>query len=152
MTEQEREVTIEITCTNPPEATWAGTPGTLCLGIQKGNEVQELTPVNRKRLVFSPTLRVRRHTDGSANFLGPFAHGPRTERFIYLNWVVLNDGVFSAAPGRIKVHLSQIPSSHIDAAVRAGKPIKLTFPISKSDGKLVFASVRVADRSNSKDL
>ena len=152
MTAQEEKVTVEITCTNPPEATWPGATGTLCLGIQEGNEVQNLTPINRKQLVFSPTLRVRRHTDGSANFLGPFAHGPRTERFIYLNWVVMNDGVFTAAPGRIKVHLSQIPWSRIDTAVRTGKPIKLTFPISKPDGKLVFASVRVADRANSKDL
>jgi Family of unknown function (DUF5990) len=142
MTAQEHEVTIEITCTNPPDARWAGT-GTLCLGIQKGEEVQELTPVDHKHLIFSPVLRVRRHTDGSANFLGPFAHGPRTERFIYLNWVVVNNGVFSAAPGRIKVHLSQIPWSRVQTAVRAGKPIKLTFAISKSDGKLVYASVRV---------
>ena len=141
MTVQEQEVTIEITCTSPPEGGWAGAAGTLCLGIQKGNEVQELTPVNRKRLVFSPALRVRRHTDGSANFLGPFAQGPRTERFIYLNWVVVNDGAFSAAPGRIKVHLSQIPWSRVETAARTGKPIKLSFPISKRDGKLVFASV-----------
>jgi hypothetical protein len=143
MTVEEQEVTIEITCTNPPVAAWAGAAGTLCLGIQKGNEVQELTPVNRKQLVFIPLLRVRRHTDGSANFLGPYAHGPRTGRFIYLNWVVVNDGVFSAAPGRIKVHLSQIPWSRVDTAVRSGKPIKLKFAISRSDGKLVFASVRV---------
>jgi Family of unknown function (DUF5990) len=143
MTTQEQQVTIEITCTNPFDAAWPGAAGTLCLGIQQGNEVQELTPVNRKRLVFKPVLRVRRHTDGSANFLGPFAHGPRTERFIYLNWVVVNDGVFSAAPGRIKVHLSQIRWSHVETAVRAGKSIKLTVAISKADGKLVFASVRV---------
>jgi hypothetical protein len=143
MTTQEQEVTIEITCTNPPDSAWAGAAGTLCLGIQKGNAVQEMTPVNRKRLIFSPVLRVRRHTDGTANFLGPFAHGPRAERFIYLTWAVVNDGAYSAAPGRIKVHLSLIPWSRVETAVRTGKPIKLTFPISKSDGKLVFASVRV---------
>jgi Family of unknown function (DUF5990) len=76
MTAQEHEVTIEIICTNLPDAAWAG-GGTLHLAIQSGDEVLDPTPVNRKRFVFRPVLRVRRHSDSSANFLGPFAHGAR---------------------------------------------------------------------------
>ena len=141
MTAQEVEVTIEIICTNPPDAAWA-TGGTLHLGIQKGDEVLDLSPVNRKRLVFRPVFRVRRHTDGSANFLGPFAHGPRSERFIYLNWLVVNDGAAIGSPGRIKLHLSHIPWSSIESAVGAGKPIRVTLAISNAHRKLIFASVR----------
>jgi hypothetical protein len=141
MTAQEHEVTIEIICTKLPDPAWAG-GGTLHLGIQDDNEVLELTPVNRKRLVFHPVFRVRRHADGSANFLGPFAHGPRSERFIYLNWIVLNDGTAIAAPGRIKLHLSHIPWSSIESVVDAGKPIKVTLALSNASGKPVFASIR----------
>jgi hypothetical protein len=141
MTEQENEVTIEILCTNLPDAAWAG-GGTLHLGIQNGDKVLDPTPVDRKSLVFRPVLRVRRHTDGSANFLGPFAQGPRSERFIYLNWVVLKDGAVIAAPGRIKLHLSHIPWSSIESVVGAGKPIKVTLALSNSSGKPLFASFR----------
>ena len=146
MTAQEHEVTIEIICTNPPEAAWVG-GGTLHIGILKRDEVLDLTPVNRKRIVFRPVLRVRRHTDGSANFLGPFAHGPRSGRFIYLNWIVCNDGTAIASPGRIKLHLSHIPWSSIESVVGAGKPIKVTLALSSANGKLRFASLR-ADTAN----
>ncbi len=141
MSAQEHEVTIEITCTNMPEAAWAG-GGTLHIGIQGGGEVLDLSPPGRKRIVFCPVLRVRRHTDGSANFLGPFAHGPRSERFIYLNWIVCNDGAAVASPGRIKLHLSHIPWSSIESVVSAGKPIRVTLALCSANGKPRFASVR----------
>jgi hypothetical protein len=54
-----------------------------------------------KRVVFRPVLRARHNIDGSANFLGPFAHGPRTERFIYLVWVAVHGKVAVKMVGRI---------------------------------------------------
>jgi hypothetical protein len=141
MTAPEHEVIIEITCTDPPPVQWPG-GGLLHLGIQKHREVLNAAPVSRKRLVFRPLLRVRRHTDGSANFLGPFAQGPRSERFIYLNWMVVHDRAVVAIPGRIKLHLSQISWSSVESAARAGTPIKVTFRLRNAAGKPVFASVR----------
>ena len=141
MTTPERELTIEITCTDPPDAAWPE-GGTLHLGIQKDDKVHEPTPLTEARLVFRPVLRVRRHADGSANFLGPFAHGPRTERFIYLNWMAVKDGTVCAMPGRIKLHLSQIPWNRVESAVNAGKPIRVTLALCNAKGKPVFASVR----------
>lgn len=37
-------------------------------------------------LIVEPTFRVEQLPNGTPNFLGPFAHGPRASRFIYLVW------------------------------------------------------------------
>jgi hypothetical protein len=53
--------------------------------VQKGRD--ELLPaakVNKKTLIFDLALTVDIST-GTPNFLGKFAQGPRSARFIYLN-------------------------------------------------------------------
>jgi hypothetical protein len=84
----------------------------------------EPTPVTERHLAFRAVLRGRQHADGSANFLGPFAHGRRTERFILLNRMAVKDGARFAMPGRIQLHLSRIKWKRVESAVNAGKPIK----------------------------
>src|SRR5687768_18026860 len=88
MTAGEFEIAIEIVCEALPGLQYEGR-GPLHLGIQRDAEIVEAAPADRDRIVFRPALRVRKHSDGSANLLGPFAHGPRAERFIYLNWIVV---------------------------------------------------------------
>ncbi|MEJ0007954.1 MAG: DUF5990 family protein [Steroidobacteraceae bacterium] len=141
MSASELEVTIEIRCTHPPAADGAAGE-VLHLGIQQGTQVTDPTPVNRKTLIFRALLRARLHTDGSANFLGPFAQGPRAERFIYLKWVAMKEGAVVAYPGRIKLHLSHLPWSRIEAAASARKPIMVTLALTNAKGKPVYASVR----------
>lgn len=141
MTAQEYVVTIEIRCTQLPAPGWAG-GGTLHLGIQLGKEVTKQTPAGRRNIVFHPEIRVRRHTDGTAIFLGPYTQGSRAERFIYLNWIVLEKGAAIAAPGRIKLHLNHIPWQSIQRAVRAGEPLKVTLALSGARGQPLFASIR----------
>jgi hypothetical protein len=78
MTTEEVEIGIEIVCTNLPGEEWNGQRA-LCLGLQRDDEIVEAASAGLTRLVFRPLLRTWRNTDGSANFLGAFAHGPRTE-------------------------------------------------------------------------
>jgi hypothetical protein len=141
MASEEFEVTIEIHCTRLPGTQWDGR-GPVHLGIQNGDEITEAAPADLERIVFRPTLRVRKHTDGSANFLGPFAHGPRAERFIYLNWVITKRGVPVAQLGRVKLHLNHITWAHVEKALARSKPVKVTIPLTNAKGKPVFASVR----------
>jgi Family of unknown function (DUF5990) len=136
MATEELEVTIEIHCIQLPGTQW-GDRGPVYLGIQKGDELAEPGPANLERIVFRPALRVRRHADGSANFLGPFAHGPRPERFIYLIWATAG-----AMLGRVKVHLNHITWTQVEKAIARKRPIKVTIPLTNAKGKPVFASVR----------
>jgi hypothetical protein len=137
---EDHEIALEITCTDLPGTQWEGR-GPLYLGIQKGDEIREATPADSKRVVFRPVLRVRKHTDGTANFLGPFAHGPRAGRFIYLNWVIQRDGVLVQMVGRIKLLLSHIEWSRVEKALVQEKPIKVTIALRNAKGGPVFASV-----------
>ena len=140
MPSEELEVTIEIHCIQLPGTLWDGR-GPVHLGIQKDNEIMEAAPADLESIVFRPVLRARKHSDGSANFLGPFAHGPRTERFIYLVWATS-----VAMLGRVKVHLNHITWTQVEKAVARNKPIKVTIPLTNTKGKPVCASVR-ADAS-----
>ncbi len=141
MEEQEHLIEIEIICTKLPGTQW-GDRGSLHLGIQKDEALLEPAPANLERIVFRPQLRVRRHTDGSANFLGPFAHGPRAERFIYLIWANMEGNTPVGMLGRIKLHLKHIEWTQVEQAVARKKPIKVTIALTNAKGGPVFASVR----------
>jgi hypothetical protein len=141
MSAEELEVTIEIVCMQLPGLQYEGR-GPVHLGIQQDEDINETAPADSDRIVFRPSLRVRRHTDGSANFLGPFTHGPRNERFIYLNWVVVRNKVPIEQIGRIKLHLNHIKYEQAQKAAARKKPIKVALQLTSEKGKPVFASVR----------
>jgi hypothetical protein len=141
MATDEIEIAIEIVCTSFPGEAWTG-EGSLYLGIQRDDQPTELTSVVTKRVVFRPILRARSNADGSANFLGPFAHGPRSERFVYLVWAVVQGKVPAKMVGRIKVHLNHIRWTSVEKAAAGKKPIRVTLVLTDAKGKPVMASVR----------
>jgi hypothetical protein len=140
MTSAEVEVTIEVHCVSLPSSDWRGQ--CLHLGIQHGKGLSEPAPVDVKSILFRPVLRARLHTDGSVSFLGPYAQGPRAERFIYLVWASGARGTPAAMVGRIKLHLSHITWAQVEKAVARGKPLKVTLPLTSAKGGPVYASVR----------
>jgi hypothetical protein len=138
MVTEEIEVTIEIVCTDLPGAGHSS----LYLGIQRDEVITEAASADSKRIVFKPTLRARRNADGSVNFLGPFAQGPKTERFIYLNWVTTNGKVLTAQVGRIKLHLNHIKWATVKKAVEGNKPVRVKLALTNAKDGPVMASVR----------
>jgi uncharacterized protein DUF5990 len=141
MATEEVEIVIEIVCTDLPGEEWDGHSG-LYLGIQCDDQMIESASAGSKRVVFRPVLRARCNIDGSANFLGPFAHGPRTERFIYLVWLVVQRNVPVKMVGRIKLHLNHIQWRSVEKAAGETKPIRVTLALTNAKGKPVMASVR----------
>lgn len=131
---EEHEIVIEVICTRLP-----GHSG-IHLGMQKDKELFEPTLASGERIVFHPVLRARRNANGSANFLGPFAHGPKAERFLYLVWTAMKSS--ASMFGRVKVHLNHLKWADVEKAAGRNKPIKVTLTLTKDDGKLVYASVR----------
>ena len=141
MPTEEQEITIEIVCTHLPGLRYDDR-GPVHLGIQQDEKIVEAAPADRDCIVFRPSLRVRPHTDGSANFLGPFAHGPREERFIYLNWVIVRNGTPVEQVGRVKLHLKHIGWKDVQKVAARKKPLNVTLQLTNDKGKPVFASVR----------
>jgi hypothetical protein len=141
MATEEIEIVIEIVCTNLPGEEWDG-HSTLRLGIQRDDEIIEAASAGSTRVVFRPVLRARRNTDGSANFLGAFAHGPRPERFIYLVWAIVQGKLPVRMVGRVKLHLNHIQWASVEKAADAKKPIWVTLALTNAKGKPVMASVR----------
>lgn len=141
MATEDIEIVIEIVCTSLPGEEWNG-DSPLHLGIQRDQEIIETASAGSSRVVFRPVLRARSNTDGSANFLGPFAHGPRTERFIYLVWAVVQGKIPVKMVGRIKIHLNHIKWATVEKAAGAKKPIRVTLALTGAKGKPVMASVR----------
>jgi hypothetical protein len=138
MATEEVKITIEIECTELPGAE----NGSLYLGIQRDDVVTEAAPAESKRIVFKPTLRARRNAGGSVNFLGPFAQGPKSERFIYLNWMMTNGSVVTAMVGRIKLHLNHIKWAAVLKAAEENKPVRVKLVLTNAKGGPVLASVR----------
>lgn len=96
------------------------------LGIQRKNEVIDLVPGNARRAVFSFQVDVISNSTARLDFRGPFVHGKKGDRFLYLSWGDLRkDGSFSMFR-RAKLRLSQIDgrdlqtvlSSHSTCMVR----------------------------------
>jgi hypothetical protein len=141
MSAEGHEIVIEIICTELPGSKWDDR-GSVHLGIQKGVEIEDARSADLDRIKFRPVLRVRRHTDGSANFLGPYAHGPRTGRFIYLVWTVMSGKTPVAVAGRIKILLNHIEWDAVEHAAAKGRAISVTIPLTNEKGRPVFASVR----------
>jgi hypothetical protein len=140
---KELSITIEILCRELP----AGGDRSLHLGIQRDDEIVDSTPVDAKEIVFKPTLRAQRNADGSTNFLGPFAHGPKSERFIYLVWATKLGKASMQMVGRIKLHLNHLTWQTVAAAAEHDEPLRTRLALTNAKGKPVTASVRpdVAD-------
>jgi hypothetical protein len=141
MTAEEIEIVIEIVCTNLPGEEWEG-HSSLHLGIQRDDAIIEAASAGSTRVVFRPVLRARRNTDGSANFLGAFAHGPRTERFVYLVWAIVQGKLLVRMVGRVKLHLNHIKWASVEKAAGGKKDIRVTLALTNAKGKPVMASVR----------
>lgn len=146
------ELTIKVICVNLPGGKFVEKHGDetatregIHLGIQRGEEVVDAAPGNSKKVVFEPTFRVSPLSGGRTNFLGPFAKGTPKERFFYLSWVVKDAEGRLTMFRRAKVHLSHLPWSRVEEAVRSGKPLCVELSMTDRRGGPLCGSVRDED-------
>lgn len=139
------DVTIRLVCTKLPGRAFAGSAGgDLHLGIQRGEEVLEAVPADRKSVTFEPTFRVEQLDGGRTNFLGPYAKGPRDERFFYLAWFLKGEGGAVTPVGRSKIHLGHLLWGEVEYAAAANQPIEMRVELTSPKGGPRFASIRPA--------
>lgn len=87
------------------------------VGIQKGDDVVDLVPGDAPSAVFDISI-VRRDDDG--DFRGPYVHGKKGDRFLYLSWgdVDPDTGDFRMFR-RAKVMLAAIPTGVLRDSTRS---------------------------------
>lgn len=79
---------------------------------------------------------------GAVNFLGEFAQGPSSERFVYINSGTLAGQAGSPWTRRAKLKLASIPQEVVDAALSSGGVIEARVQGTMVDGGPVCASLK----------
>jgi hypothetical protein len=113
-------------------------PDGIALGIQREKSVLDAVPSSSEVIRFDAGIEVVQ-ADGTLDFRGPYVHGPKGERFLYLAWVGIRDGELVA---RIKLRLHDIDPGLLDAAARDGGTLVATVPLVNAQGKPASGSVR----------
>lgn len=83
---------------------------------------------------FDFDLTVAEDPDGRPNFTGPFACGPRDQRFVYLSWPRLDGRGYV---NRVKVRLTDLDWPQIEAAIAHRVPLETDVSDHKAGGGTV---------------
>jgi hypothetical protein len=115
-------------------------PGRICcehqnvhVGVQCRQEPVDLTPGDAAEATFEFDVDIFAADGGGWDFRGPYVHGKRGERFVYLTWGDVRPGGEFAMFRRAKLHLSCLDAALIGAAVEPGR--RLVARLSLTDGK-----------------
>ena len=106
-------------------------PG-VTVGLQRGASVADERPADGSELHWTIDVRVTPGPD----FAGPFAHGRHGDRFLYLCWSRVAEGMFR----RAKLMLGDVPADVVAAAEVAG--LRATVRLIMPDGSPLCAAVR----------
>ena len=101
------------------------------VGVQRKQEVVDLVAGDADEAVFEFDVPVK-----NGKFGGPFIHGRDGQRFVYLSWGVVEDGVFHMFR-RAKLHVD-----HIDTGAADGHTVEGRLGLTDAKGHPLCASVR----------
>lgn len=110
--------------------------------VQRGkDELLAPAAASSESLVFEFEITVDL-TESQPNFLGKYSHGPRSERFLYVN-----SGSYAGQPGtpwnrRAKISLMTITREQIEAAIKNGMSLITEFQGVGRDGGPTCASIK----------
>jgi hypothetical protein len=134
-------VPVRITGRRLPGMTWSGRSG-IHVGVQKGSDVVCVARGDEGEATFEVEVELPDDAEGRLDFRGPFVHGRRGERFLYLSWGEVDaDGIFTMFR-RLKLHLSPLVQQFTPEALRAARRIQAYLELTDPKGRPVSASVR----------
>ncbi len=136
-----RPLHVRIEGTDLPGRSFAER-GDVHVGVQCRKDPVELTPGDAPEATFEFDVDILPTDDGAWDFRGPYIHGPRGERFIYLSWVDLLPGGAGAMFRRAKLHLSCLDAALITAAAEPGRHLKARLALTDGKGGPRCASIR----------
>jgi hypothetical protein len=112
------------------------------VGVQREKQVVGLVPGDAAEAVFVIQVTVVGGDAQDLDFRGPFVHGRRGERFLYLSWGQLApDGAF-AMFRRAKLWLSAVDGQDVARALATGQALEATLALTDARGGPLCASVR----------
>lgn len=115
-------------------------PNGLQIGIQRKSEVVDVVPGTAPRATFSLHVDIVANDD-ALDFRGPYVHGPRGDRFLYLSWgEVDQDGTFGMVQ-RMKIRLGVIDRALIERALEHRATLQGTLPLVDGAGRPLSGSV-----------
>lgn len=120
----EPTINLLVHCHSLPGVTFEA-KSDIRLGIQRGKDVIDEVGGDADAVTFSASVRVGRNADGSPNFLGPYAHGPVGDRFLYLSWSGIENGT-RAMFRRAKLRLRGIGWPTLEQAIATERPLEVT--------------------------
>ncbi len=124
-----------------PGSSWSGRHG-IHVGVQRDTEVVGLVTGDAADAVFDIEVDVVADSNGDPDFRGPYVHGRRGERFVYLSWgEVDGDGTF-AMFRRLKLHLAPLLEQSSAESMLAAKKIQAVLELTDTRGRPLAASVR----------
>lgn len=120
------------------------TPPDVWFAVQRGR-TDLLDPLDGQRepLRFEFLLRLGLPlSTGEVNFVGEFAQGPSSDRFVYINSGTLAGQSGSPWTRRAKLKLASIPPKVVDSALSSGGVIEARVQGTMGDGGPVCASLK----------
>jgi hypothetical protein len=124
-----------------PGASWSGRHG-IHVGVQCGVDVVGLVTGDAADAVFDIDLDVVVGADGRPDFRGPYVHGRRGERFVYLSWGEVDDAGTFAMFRRLKLHLAPLVEQSPAETLLVAKKIQAVLELTDTRGRPLAASVR----------
>lgn len=115
------------------------------VGVQCRSEPVDLVPGDSDEAVFEFDVDVVAIDDGAWDFRGPYVHGPRGERFVYLTWGDHPPGGEFAMFRRAKLHLSCLDPALISAAAVPGHTLVARLGLTDAKAGPRCASLRPPD-------
>lgn len=130
-------VRIVIEGIDSPGRTCTGPDG-IGLGIQHGKEVVQVVGSSTESPRFEADLTLVR-TDDGPDFRGPYVHGPRGGRFLYLAWVSMPK---QETVARIKLLLNDVHPALLDVVGTGDGSLRARVSLTNASGKPASGSVR----------
>lgn len=142
--DQELNLRLRVTCAEMPPDRFHEYDA-VQLGIQQKEAIHPGVLRGDGALCFECPVRARRDpATGLPNFLGPFVHGPRGARFLYLTWTGRRSGEREMFR-RMKIHLSGISWEEVTEAAASGVALEARVSGTGRDGGPACASVPLLD-------
>lgn len=125
-----------------PDTPNAGLHSRLHIGVQRRSEVVDVMPGNVPRVAFRLSVDVISTDDGELDIRGPYVHGPRGDRFLYLSWGAVDQGGAFDMVKRMKIKLGPVDCDLIGRTLQTGAVLQGAFPLTDRAGNPSSGTVR----------
>ena len=112
------------------------------VGVQRLKAVEQLATMDTERLAWDLEATVHRDAAGAIDLRGPYVHGRRGDRFLYLSWGTANGGGTVTMFRRAKLMLAVVDDAILEAAESGSRPLVGRLSLTGKDGTPVCAAVR----------